>query len=311
MCDEIWDDIREQVDYEAKTELKRQWELDTISMHWTDYRTIKEKAKLKDLKEIAGLGGEALQVIATIYLYNSFINIIENINYQKLLILTDAKIVIDLFDDTKDIFVPNSKELEYNSVNQCIDAILKKIDCKEYSFYSLNDALSSQKLLLKTCPSNYLIPKGQIKRGEEISLNGSMIGYQLLNKYSYCFKPWPIILNLLFHGEHNWAIGKSYYDMAVKVENKLLSFNVICYESFSDVKDEGDYYIETVLPLNNSINLFTNERFVVFVGVSSQTSETLTFLGVYNLDRAKSMEEGHLAFKKANDILNLQNLLCN
>ena len=234
--------------------------------------------------------GSASHVIKSLYLYNSEVYIYSNgCNDKKLLVLPKAGVVIDLFNDVKQ---------EY------YQEVLTLIRCQDYIFFQLNEAYNATKLLQSTNP----IPKcyegkRHIKRGEDIFIDGTMIADKITNHKN----AWPIFLNLLFHGEDNWAIGKSYFDMSEELKNKLLSFNVICYESLLDLneEDQGSLYVETQPQLNNSEALFTYEPFVIFAGLSPKTPEVLRFLGIFNIDRQRSLIEGHFVFKKFGDSIYL------
>jgi hypothetical protein len=205
------------------------------------------------------------------------------------LVLPKAGVVIDLFNDVKE---------EY------YQEVLSLIDCQDYFFFPLYEACNATKLLQSTNP----IPKcyegkRHIERGEDIFIDGTMIADKITNHKN----AWPIFLNLLFHGEDNWAIGKSYFDMSEELKNKLLSFNVICYESLLDLNEEdhGSFYIETQPQLNNSESLFTYEPFVIFAGLSPKNPEVLRFLGIFEMDRQRSLTEDHFVFKKFRDSIYL------
>lgn len=249
---------------------------------------------IKQLKRLADpidwKKGEALHVIDFLYLFNSEVLICSNsYNNDKLLILPQAKVVID--------YNYSVKREDEEDVKSCIG-------CQDYIFYTLNEAYNTTKLLLSTNP----IPKcyegkRYIERGEDIFIDGTMIADKITNHKN----AWFIFLNLLFHGEHNWAIGKSYFDMLEGLKNKLLSFNVICYESLSDLNEEdhGTFYVETQPQLNYSEALFTYEPFVIFAGLSPKTPETLRFLGIFKMDKQRSLIENHLVFNKFRDSIYL------
>lgn len=234
--------------------------------------------------------GSASDVINSLYLYNSEVYIYSNgCNDKKLLVLPKAGVVIDLFNDVKE---------EY------YQEVLSLIDCQDYIFFPLYEACNATKLLQSTNP----IPKcyegkRHIERGEDIFIDGTMIADKITNHKN----AWPIFLNLLFHGEDNWAIGKSYFDMSKELKNKLLSFNVICYESLLDLNEEdhGSFYVETQPQLNNSESLFTYEPFVIFAVLSPKNPEVLRFLGIFEMDRQRSLTEDHFVFKKFRDSIYL------
>ena len=95
--------------------------------------------------------------------------------------------------------------------------------------------------------------------------------------------------------------------MSEELKNKLLSFNVICYESLSDLNEEdhGSFYVETQPQLNNSEALFTYEPFVIFAGLSPKTPEALRFLGIFKMDKQRSLIENHLVYNKFRDSIYL------
>lgn len=232
----------------------------------------------------------ALHVTDSLYLYNSEVHIYSNdCNDKKLLVLPKTGVVIDLFNDVK--------EEDYQEV-------LSLIGCQDYIFYTLNEAYNATKLLQSTNPiSKCYEGKRHIEKGEDIFIDGTMIADKITNHKN----AWSIFLNLLFHGKHNWAIGKSYFDMSEELKNKLLSFNVICYESLSDLNEEdhGSFYVETQPQLNNSEALFTYEPFVIFAGLSPKTPEALRFLGIFKMDKQRSLIENHLVFNKFRDSIYL------
>ena len=249
----------------------------------------------KELRELAEAittfdKSYAFNLTDSLYLYNSEVHIYSNdCNDKKLLVFPKAGVVIDLFNDVK--------EEDYQEV-------LSLIGCQDYIFYTLNEAYNATKLLQSTNPiSKCYEGKRHIEKGEDIFIDGTMIADKITNHKN----AWSIFLNLLFHGKHNWAIGKSYFDMSEELKNKLLSFNVICYESLSDLNEEdhGSFYVETQPQLNNSEALFTYEPFVIFAGLSPKTPEALRFLGIFKMDKQRSLIENHLVLKKFRDSLYL------
>lgn len=249
----------------------------------------------KELRELAEAittcdKSYALHVTDTLYLYNSEVHIYSNdCNDKKLLVLPKAGVVIDLFNDVE--------EEDYQEV-------LSLIGCQDYIFYTLNKAYNATELLQSINPiSKCYEGKRHIEKGEDIFIDGTMIADKITNHKN----AWSIFLNLLFHGKHNWAIGKSYFDMSEELKNKLLSFNVICYESLSDLNEEdhGSFYVETQPQLNNSEALFTYEPFVIFAGLSPKTPEALRFLGIFKMDKQRSLIENHLVFNKFGDSIYL------
>ena len=110
---------------------------------------------------------------------------------------------------------------------------------------------------------------------------------------------------------HNWACGMSFFNSIDSFKNSLLQYDVFCYECMPYVREEGQYCIETKLPLDaskvNVDNYDENRRIAILTCQSAndpkaegwQGETALKFLGIYNLDIAKSKEENYLAFKLA------------
>jgi hypothetical protein len=70
-------------------------------------------------------------------------------------------------------------------------------------------------------------------------------------------------------------------------------------------EDHGSFYIETQPQLNNSESLFTYEPFVIFAGLSPKNPEVLRFLGIFEMDRQRSLTEDHFVLKKFRDSIYL------
>ena len=99
---------------------------DNAVCSWSTY-SIQTAISYKELKilipSIILWSGFADRVLDNIYYYNSKVDIIKNDEGHNLLILRDAKVVIDLFNFTREMFVGDNKTDEY------IEEILKEIGC--------------------------------------------------------------------------------------------------------------------------------------------------------------------------------------
>ena len=73
---------------------------------WKGYKEEIKNADLRTLQELANTDkidpGFALQVVNNLYLYNSTVNIIKNSKHNKLLVLPESEVVIDLFNDVEE-----------------------------------------------------------------------------------------------------------------------------------------------------------------------------------------------------------------
>ena len=295
------DDIN--VEEIIKKEHEKQEELDSIS----DYFIIEKpknpiNANLKELLILAdSIQGDkhySQEIVNFIYLFNSKVNLTkfkyaggEYKDEKKLLILPDAHVVINLYNPDNNSFIANIKDREMNTIEECINAILEKNNYGGYDFFSLKEAFEAEELLKR---ANYYRDCA-ISKEEKIVFNNSVI----VNCKPLGIIPlWSKTLNILFHGEGNWVIGTSYFNMAKHLENKLLPFNVFCYESLSYLKEEdhGSFIIETEVPLNNTLTTFTNEEYAIFAKLPDAPC-TLIFLGICKIDKKRSLIENHIAYK--------------
>ncbi len=271
-------------------------EYDTVVGPWKEYN----ESKSVSLKDILNLvkghdwyrKGFSLQVANNLYLYNSKANIVK-VEDKSLIILPEAEVAIDLFHNSKEDFVGSDKDADYYVVE-----ILEAIGRDGYVFYSLNDALSMNAVLLsrKEFPVKFL-------NGDSVVAQGtSLLG-----------KPyWSALMNLICHGAHNWAPCMTYSDALDNLKNQLLDYDVICYETLTYIKEEDDYCIETKVPFGESNNVSDyNERqrvaiFACYDPRDPQSSmlsgeSALKFLGMFRFDKERSEKETYVSFKKCYD----------
>ena len=171
---------------------------------------------LKDIKDVANLTssqkGYALRVIENLYYYNSKVKILKDAYSDiQLLVLPEAEVIIDLFHNKKEEFIGDEK-VKFNEDGELILA-------EEYSgyvYYALSEALLANQLLQSVCElepwRNGVIQKGIIVENADRKL-------------------WQNILNIVFHGKHNWSCNICYSAMKKDLEYNLLPFQVLCYES--------------------------------------------------------------------------------
>jgi hypothetical protein len=301
MCEENWNDIREQIEYEAETKGDREREAASIISPWESFKTTESPSNLQTIIEIAEASiwtGLSNNVARYLFLFNSKAVIIEGPDNHKLVALPDIGVIVDLFSITRDFFIgPKYKYIDPNSV---IDEILTVIGRKGYVYNSLTEAQSVIKALQKDC---YLYAH-KIEK-EDIVAQGSHIFKNY--KEDFC----KILLNKLFYGEHNWVCCMSYQNSVNRFKHSLLPYDVVCYECMPYIREEGQYCIETKLPLDvskvNVDDYNENRRIAILTCQSAndpkaegwQGETALKFLGIYNLDIAKSKEGKYLAFKLA------------
>ena len=300
MKPEIFDGLK-QKDYlePLKMTLAREMEERTIVSPWKEFKTSENAPNLKTIVEIAE-PGISVHVARNLFLYNSKAIIIEGPKNQILIDLPDVGVIVDLFHQTKDEFVGITK---YNNPESLVEKILATIGKEDYVFNSLNEAQSVIKTFLKDC----YVRTQKIKKGD------------ILAQGTYIFKEnyWRVLLNKLFYGEHNWTCSISYLNSIERFKYSLLPYDVICYECMPYIRDDGQYCIETKVPLDASkINIDDyddNRHIAILTCLSANNPEaegwrgetSLKFMGVYKLDISKSKEENHLAFKLATNYLYL------
>ena len=291
--------FNESVKEEQRRNLEKAVGYQIVVTPWEQY----EETKSVSYKDVVNLAesydwhrkGSSLQVVENLYLYNSKANIVK-IEDKSLIVLPEAEVVIDLFNNERENFiVPRYKD----DVDYYIDEILKVIGREGYVFYSLNDALMAIQILKHVSP----LTKKSIAKDTVIS-----DGVSVLDDNS-----WRFIMNQLLHGDHNWACSMSYWYAMGKIQSSLLRYNVICYECLPYIKEDKDYCIETKLQLDNNIvaldGFEDNKQIAIFACYcpSDQNKEgwrgntAVKFLGVYKLDKERSKKENHLSFKRFSD----------
>jgi hypothetical protein len=237
--------------------------------------------------------GEALHVIDFLYLFNSEVFIFSNnFNDEKLLVLPQAEVVIDLY--------------HYEKISKHED-VLKSISCGDYAFFSLKDACDAIKVLQAISPFKKhpissrnknvitVIAQGSYLLGKDSKLQGREHDFQ------------TNLFNILFHGEQNWGCQQSYAQAVCKLEQSLLPFHIFCYEDSSYIKIDDGYCIET-LTLDES--KFDSEKYdwttPKQIALFSKDGDTILFYGVFKLDKVKSKSHNSLTFKLfSNELYNI------
>lgn len=249
---------------------------------------------VKQLKRLADAidwkHGKALHVIDFLYLFNSEVFICGNSNNNdKLFILPQAEVVIDLFHYVK--------EKDYQEV-------MSLIRCQDYIFYSLKDACDAIKVLQAISPIKRFPISIRDKNDIAIIARGShLFGENNITKEKDSnFQ--TNLFNLLFYGEYNWQCNQSYTQAMCDLEQSLLPYHIFCYEDSSFIKKEGGYCIEK-LTLDESKFDFdkydwnTPTRIAIF----SKDGDAVKFYGVFILDKDKSNSNNALTFKHCSNEL--------
>jgi hypothetical protein len=270
-------------------------EYDSVVDPWDQFEE-KKSVCLPELLELAKINtidpGFSARIANNMYLYNSKANIVESSDHKKLVVLPNAEVVIDLCDTCFEF------KLEHNSMDDCINGILHNIKREGYQFLSYKEALATNSVLTnqKRFPVKYL------NQGKVLAQGTSLFN----NQY------WKVLMNMIFHGEHNWAPCITYSDALGKLMSSLLSYDVICYESLAYIKEESGYCIETKVPLENShvgTGIDEHRRVAIFScfdphdpqaeGLSTESA--LKYLGMYRFDKERSEKENYIAFKLCHD----------
>lgn len=248
-------------------------------------------ATLKDLEGVADKveweKGYASNVVSRLYYFNSRVKVYQNDEGNQLLVLPDAKVVIDLFNYTSDFFLGNNKEV---SIDKCVMDILRFIGCEGYHFYFLRDAYNTINQI-SLIPR---FPERTIKKGEVLFQGTSFLNSNASEAF----------LNFVFHGNYNWASNSK-----GNLEYSLYPNPVICYETLAYIKVEKDYCIDLKTSIDNiQLDDYLDNRQIVLLSRFSPnnpdaegwTGETaIKFLGMYKLDRQRSRDEKHLVYKFA------------
>ncbi len=306
--DEHQKELEEQQKDESDHFAPKLYEQASIPGPWHFTVPIVNGANLSDLLSLVNSckfnKGSAEGVIDNIYLYNSTVNIIRNKEGQILLLLPKAEVAIDLFHSTKEEFIGPVK---YDSADHYVKEILDIIGCRGYTFLALDEALNMISLLRRLNDASKITRNKLSGRLEEhpVAHKGAILseGTSFLENSS-----WIQTLNSLFHGRHNWACTSSYVYKFGKFDHSLLPYEVFCYECLPYIRIDGDYCIETKAPLDNTHDLSPFDESTRIAIVSCYSPENpeaggwrgqtgLRFFGIYKLDKRRSKEENHLAFK--------------
>ena len=115
----------------------------------------------------------------------------------------------------------------------------------------------------------------------------------------------------------NWHCSQSYVDSATYLEKSTLPYQVIVYECLPYVKEDGDFLVETQIPLGTSsdINKFSEQTDILIFScfcpdnpaVTSRTGiASMKFLGIYRLDKEKSQKENYISFRLIKDTFKIR-----
>ena len=117
-------------------------------------------------------------------------------------------------------------------------------------------------------------------------------------------------LKILFQEENNWQIVQSYVDIKIN-GNMALPFQVVVYEVLSYIMEQNGYLVETKRVLDKSkLNSFSETTEVLIFAIFDPKNEQATalsngtsmkFLGVYQLDKGKSLKENFFSFSLLKD----------
>lgn len=272
-------------------------EYDCVVDPWEQFEE-KESVNLSELLELAKSNtiapGFSTRIANNMYLYNSMAIIVESSDHRKLVVLPNAEVVIDLYDTCFEF------KLEHNSMGDCINGILQNIKRGGYQFLSLNEALATNSVLI----NQKILPVKYLEKGKEFAQGTTLFKDQY----------WKVIMNMIFHGEHNWAPCITYSDALGQLKCSLLNYDVICYESLTYIKEtkERDYCIETKMPLEAShleTGFDEHRRVAIFAcfdphdpqseGLNAESA--LKYLGMYRFDKERSEKENYIAFKLCHD----------
>ena len=253
------------------------------------FKIPKSYSTLKDIQDIVkdlspNKKGWADRVIYNLYFYNSKAKIVKDkYSEVQLLVLPEAEIIIDFFHDEKEKFI-GKVNVKFNDIGELI---ISEQDDVGYIYYTLNEALLSNRVLQSVCE---LEPwrKGKIKKG--------VIGKGTSREIE------RNILDIMFHGNHNWASNTCYSAMKKDLVYNLLPFKVLCYENSSFLGAIDNYYVEAMdsLDYENGLNeIDLKEVFAIFANHPiNQSSGDLHFYGYFCIDAEKTKEMKHLSFKR-------------
>ena len=101
------------------------------------------------------------------------------------------------------------------------------------------------------------------------------------------------------------------------LKKSTLPYQVFVYECLPYIREEGNYLIETQMPLDTSsdVNKFSGQTDILMFSCFSSDDPTATswtgcasmkFLGIYRLDKEKSLNENYLSFRLIKDTFKLR-----
>ena len=267
------------------------------------------KEELLDM--VKDLTGFAKSVVDQLYYFNSKVEKVEIGDKQVLLILRDAEVIIDLFNNRREDFI---KSNQYKSKDEYIAMILEAIGTGGFEYYSLNEALLAIHALRTTNLNNSIVlnkndfePIIKRENGTIILKEGAIVAncITIIKEIG-----WKFIMNLLFHGKHNWASSQYYSASIQKLKSSLLEYHVICYECLANIREEKGkektYVIETsdngVIEIDK---LDDKKQIAIFACFNENNpnarmwvnNTSIKFMGMFKVDKARSTQENHLVFK--------------
>lgn len=253
------------------------------------YNGIKDLIESKRFDE--DLKGQALEILENIFFLDSAFEVIENSTDDRFLLstfesknATPPKIIIDLCHETIDDFFGKYPQ---NTKGNLEHHLLDKIKRNGFIIYGLKEIRSILSNMKNT-------------NTEKTINRGDIIADCISEK-----KSWKLLMTSLFHGEHNWNVNPSY----MTSKNNLLPYHIMCYESLAYIREDRNYIIETE-PLNNVCHAIDiNQQIAIFACYSTENpdakrwtgSTSIKFLGKFKIDKVRSEQEKHLAFKLDKD----------
>lgn len=295
------EDFLDEIMRKCNEDIEEKSSINTIALYdiyvgpWKQFNET-ENVSLKDILDMVNVHvhvlfdkGSSLRVANNLYLYNSKANIVQAED-KSLIILPEAEVAIDLFHNSKEEFVGTDKDADYY-----IMEILKAIGRDGYVFYSLNEALSVNTLLV----NRKEFPVKCISDGTVVAQGASLFG-----------KPyWTALMNQISHGAHNWTTCMTYSEAIDRLKNQLLNFDVVCYETMAYIKEADDYCIETKVPFNGSngvLDYKDRQSVAIFACFNPNDPQAkvlrgeiaLKYMGMYRFDKDRSEKENYVSFKK-------------
>lgn len=133
---------------------------------------------------------------------------------------------------------------------------------------------------------------------------------------TYANYKWTEDLNTWFQ-KGNWHCNMSYVVLNAHLKNSTLPYQVFVYECLPYIREEGNYLIETQMPLeiSSDLNNYSGQTDILIFSCYSPDDPTATswtgyasmkFLGIYRLDKEKSLKENYLSFRLIKDTFQLR-----